>query len=150
VAVVINANTGFAENLPDDATNKALSEGTHNVALISPEGEHVNLPMQEAQAALKQGFKQPDPAQLQKYIKSAEYESSPGKAVAEEFAAGATMGLSTAAEVAAGVPKEDILGRREAHPIKGGLARGVGFGVAALGLGELAGLYAAQPQYKRQ
>jgi len=116
--VIINNSTGVAENLTPDEAKAALESGTHSIPLVDPQGSPVSVEYKQAQDALRQGYQQPDPTQLQDLMQYAKY-SSPieqAKTFAEGAASAATFGLSTGLERAAGVNPEDIQKRREVNP----------------------------------
>lgn len=113
--VVINKQTGLAENLPDGA---ALGPN-YEIPLYDPEGQPISAPLEQASELVNQGFSQPTPDELKDLLNHAKYSSGieQAKTFAENAASGATLGLSTAAQVGLGISKpEDIQARREVNP----------------------------------
>lgn len=95
--VLINKDTGYAENISDDAVGPALQSNTHEVPLNDPEGNPVIAPHAEAQNLIQNGYTQPNSEQLNKMLETAKY-SSPleqAKAVAEGAVSAATFGISS-------------------------------------------------------
>lgn len=120
MSVVINAATGLAEDLPDEAAQQGLESGSHLVALNDEQGNPVNVPYSEASGlvSMQGGHTQPSTEQLQSLLNYAKW-SSPeeqAKTFAEGAGSAATFGASTLAETLAGVNPEDISGRREVNP----------------------------------
>lgn len=153
--VVVNPETGLAENLPDDQADQALKTGTHHIPLNDPEGNPVTAPLGDAASLLKQGYTQPNPAQLQNLMTVAEKSTPAQQALTglEGAASAMTFGLSTGAErVVGGVigdllgkkygtTPEDILAREEVNPGVHALGEMGGLGIGMLyGAGEAAAL----------
>jgi len=117
--VVINKETGLAEDLPSPLVVQALEKGTHLVPLNDLEGKPVTAPYADMPGLLKTGFTQPSPDQLAGLMRFAKASSptSQAKAFAEGAGEGSTFGASTAAEVAGGVDPQDIIARKEANPV---------------------------------
>ncbi len=116
MAVLFNAESGLAENLPDQASAEAaLQSGSHEVPLVDPSGEIGSAPHDQATELLAQGYKQPAPEQLQSLLTKAKYSSTGQQVIgaAEQVAKGIAGPLATGAERALGVPAEDIRGREE-------------------------------------
>lgn len=138
--VIINNTTGLAENLSSEQIKSALESGTHSVPLVDPQGNPVSVEYKQAQDALRQGYSQPDPSQLEDLMKYSKH-SSPleqAKTFAEGAASAATFGLSTGLERAAGVNPEEIRDRREINPgmhTAGQIAGLVGSSLAVPGAG---------------
>lgn len=130
--VLINQQSGDAEDLPQDQADQALSQGTHTLPLNDPQGNPVTAPLPDAQNLLSQGYSQPNSDQLQGMLDQAKYTSFPeqAKAFAEKAASAGTFGLSTAAEIAAGISPTDI--QKRAQLSLGPVGQ---FGASALGLG---------------
>lgn len=124
MAVVINKETGLAEELP---AAKVMEE-SHKIPLVNREGDVVSAPMSEAREFLKEGYSHPNEQQLKGLLKKAKYGTGSQQALtaAEGAASTATLGLSTLAETKlGGVPEEDIIAREEENPkskIAGNLA----------------------------
>lgn len=127
MGVVINNDTGLAENLPN--AEKAIADGTHDLPLVSPEGQQVVAPVSEAMQLLQQGYAQPSQTDLKRMLKFAEHSSTSGqiKAGLESIASGATLGASRGIERAMGVKPEDMQGRAEANPLTSAVGEAAGF-----------------------
>jgi hypothetical protein len=117
--IIINNETGLAENLPIDQAKSALDSGSHSLPFIDPDGNTVSIPYKEASQALSQQMRQPTQEELGSLMKYAKY-SSPEqqlKAGAEGFAEGATLGLSPIIETSLGITTpEDIKYRKLTNP----------------------------------
>jgi hypothetical protein len=117
--IIINNETGLAENLPTDQAKSALDSGSHSLPFVDPEGNTVSIPYKEASQALSQQMRQPTQEELGSLMKYAKY-SSPEqqfKAGAEGFAEGATLGLSPIIETSLGISTpEDIKYRKLTNP----------------------------------
>ncbi len=134
--VVINKETGFAENLPDQS---ALAPH-HEVPLYDPQGQPISVPFQNASDLINQGYSQPTPEELQSLLDHAKYNTTSEqlKTAVEGLAEGATFGLSTALEVGSGSNSKDIVGRREANPTihsLGTVAGTIGSALTGVGAG---------------
>jgi hypothetical protein len=130
--VLVNAQSGLAEDLPQESADQAVASGSHHLPLNDPEGNPVTAPHAEAANLLAQGYTQPSPEQLKNLLGYSKY-SGTGEQIKtglEGAASAATFGLSTGVERALGVDPEDIRGREEVNP-----------GVHAVG--EVAGLAAS-------
>ena len=116
--VIINAETGQAEDLPDPLATKALNEGTHHVALNDPEGNPVTAPYHNAAELMGAGYTQPTPAQLQNLLMASKASTLPeqAKAFAEGMGEGATSARALPGEVAAGANPKEIAARRAMNP----------------------------------
>lgn len=147
--VVVNKESGLAENLGSDKLGEALKSGTHQLPMYDPEGNQVNVDYADAPQLQQQGYTQPKPEELQALLKHAKFNSSEqqAKTFAEGALEGASFGTSTAAERALGVKPENINARREYNPgvhalgelsgVVGSSMTGVGEGAALTRLGEL-------------
>jgi hypothetical protein len=116
--VLVNTQSGLAENLPQEAANTALQQGTHQLPLNDPQGNPVTAGLDQARDLLAQGYTQPSDEQHQSLLDYAKY-SSPIeqiKTALEGAAEAATFGGSTAAEIAGGADKDAIRARRETNP----------------------------------
>ncbi len=130
--VLLNKDSGLAENLPDQAALGSLQSGTHEIPLVSPEGDFGSAPHEDAARLIQQGYTQPSPEQLGHLLKEAKY-STTGQQIAgglEQVAKGALGPLATGTELALGVPKEDILGREETA---GTATKMIGQGIGLVG-----------------
>ncbi len=125
------------------------------VNLIDPDsGEVGAVPQQHAPQYVEQGYRQATPEETDAFVNDQKYGGAGQQAVTGLEGAGqaATFGLSTAAERAAGVPKEDIIGRREANPVTHMAGQAAGLigssmlipGGGAAGLMDMAGGAAAE------
>lgn len=114
--VLLNSESGLAENLPDDAAAQAaLQAQSHEVPLVDPNGEFGSASHEEAQSLIQQGYTQPTPEQLHSLLQEAKYGSTPQRIIGgvEQIAKGVAGPVATLAETTLGVPKEDIKGREE-------------------------------------
>ena len=50
--IIINNETGLAENLPTDQAKSALDSGSHSLPFVDPEGNTVSIPYKEASQAI--------------------------------------------------------------------------------------------------
>lgn len=139
--VLVNKESGDAENLSNADAAKAISEQSHDVPLIDPKGQHVIAPYSEAAGLMQQGYRQLKTEELKGLLDYTKY-STPteiAKTGAEGAASGLTFGLSTAAERALFGNEEEINKRREINPIAHGLGEAAGIGLGMLtGTGEAA------------
>lgn len=116
MAVLINQDTGLAEDLTPELVKEAISKGTHHVPLNDEEGNPVTAPFEKASELLNQGYTQPDEDQLKYLLKSGKYlkPEQQVKAAAESALSTTTFGGSTALETALKIAKpEDIRARQE-------------------------------------
>lgn len=115
MAIVINSETGLAEDLPDEHAASALQSGTHNRLLSNQQGELINVPEKTAQEYLHAGYTLPTPDQLQSQYEYAQRNtpSELAKGYAEAGGRAATFGLLTPVEQALGVDTKDIAQRQE-------------------------------------
>lgn len=139
--VLINTNSGLAEDLPQDQALSSLQQETHEIPLNDPQGNPVTASsFKEAKDLLSQGYSQPSSDQLKTLMNYAKYSSTPEqvKTGLEGAASAASFGLSTAAETGLGISTpEEVQARRETNP--GVYALGEAGGLAAsslLGYGE--------------
>lgn len=137
--ILINKESGLAENLPDASLQQAIQAGTHEVPLYNPEGEFGSVPFHEAADLVSKGYTQPNSEQLQEIHKYGKYSTGEqqAKAFAEGAASAATFGLSTKLFHALGAKDEDVQGRREIDPIAHGSGEAFGLVTSLLaGVGE--------------
>lgn len=129
--IVVNNESGLAENLAPDLAQQGLQSGTHQYPMIDAEGNHVLVPHDQiGEIAGTPGYRQPNPEELQELMDFSKYSapSEQAKAAAEGLGRGVLpFGIATGLEKMVGVKPEDIRGREEVNP---GLA----------GLGEFAGV----------
>lgn len=134
MAVLINQNTGLAEDLPQQQADAALQDGSHALPLNDPEGNPVIAPLAEAQNLISQGYSQPNPDQLTHLVNQAKF-SSPTeqlKTFGEHAASTATFGLSRGAEAALFKNQEEQRARSEVNPGVGLLGDVAGLGASTL------------------
>lgn len=137
--ILINRETGAAENVPESA-----AQSTHDVPLNDPEGKPVIAPADQAAQLLQQGYSQPSTQQLHSLLETTKYGTTEetAKAALEQAASAGTFGLSTGLEEMQGVRPYDIRKRREVleaqHPelAIGATAAGL-LGTAGIGEGAL-------------
>lgn len=146
MAIVVNNQSGQAENLDDKLANNALTAGTHSVLLNTPEGDQVTAALQDTPQLLQSGYSHPSPDQYQDILKQQAYTSPSQKAAAfvEGAGSGATFGGFTGLERMMGAKPEDIQNRRKYNPemrAAGDIAGLVGS--ALVGTGEARALEAA-------
>src|SRR6185436_1112860 len=137
MAVLVNRDTGLAEEVLN--SEQALASGQYQVPLNDPQGNPVTTSLEEAKQLVHQGYTQPKTEQLQNLLKYSQHSttSEQVKTGLEGAAAGATFGLSTGLEAAAGVPEEDIRARREVNPVSHAVGELAGLGASmATGVGE--------------
>ena len=60
--IVIDKESGLAQNIPADAVGPQ-----HDVAMIDPEGQHVQVDRAQAPGMLSQGYRQPTQPELEKH-----------------------------------------------------------------------------------
>lgn len=118
--VLVNKQTGLAEDLPEQQAHAALYAGTHDVPVVMPDGQLGSSPFQDAQRMVSAGeARQPSPEQLNHMLSFTKH-SGPleqAKTFAEGAAEAASFGLSTPIQVATGISTpEDIQARREINP----------------------------------
>lgn len=114
--VLINKETGLAEDLPQEQADYGLGQGTHEVPLLDPQGNTGSASPKDAQNLLNQGYSQPDPTALGSMLKYAKHGTplEKAKTVAEGAADLLTLGTAPAIERGLlGVPAADIRARRE-------------------------------------
>lgn len=111
--VLINTDSGDAESL--NTPDEALKAGTHEIPLVSPEGDFGSAPIASVKDLLKQGYTQPSSEQLTHALNQAKYGSAKQQAIGtlEQVGRGAFGPIPTMVEKAAGVKEEDIRGREE-------------------------------------
>lgn len=130
--LLINSDTGLAENAPESA----LQAGTHEVPLFDKEGKSFSAPLDQASDFIVNGYNQPTPEQQAQLLEKSKFNSMEQKLKtgAEGVAAGLAGPLAAGAEKIFGVDPEDIRKRAKYNPwIKGlaevaGLASPVGEG----------------------
>lgn len=114
--VLYNKESGLAEEVSD--AQAALQSGTHELPLVSPQGELGSVSADQASELMAQGYTRPAPEHIKQALETAKY-SAPGQqaiTALEGAGSSATLGASTAAEVALGVKGSDITKRRETNP----------------------------------
>lgn len=117
------------------------------INVVDPDtGQIGSIPAAQAQAAASQGYVPASDAQVQQAKLQDTYGTGVQATIAEleGAASGATLGLSTALERAAGVSPQDIAARRIANPGWHALGQGLGLGLStAASLGAAPALSAA-------
>lgn len=74
--VLINPQTGVAEDLQGDAASAAVSSGYH-VPLVDPDGNAVSAPLEDARSLVASGkYSQPKPEELQTILDAGKYSSA--------------------------------------------------------------------------
>lgn len=137
--VLVNTDSGLAENLADHEAQSALQSGTHEVPLYDPHGNFGSAAMQDAPDLIQQGYTQPNSEQLKDIHKQGKYGTTEqeAKTFLEGAASGLTFGESAGLERALGVDPADIQGRREVNPGIRGLGEFTSLvGSVAAGVGE--------------
>lgn len=126
---------------PEVPTQTQAPAGGQSINMINPAGELVSLPSEVASEALKQGYEQAAPEQVQQHFREEKYGTTPemAKSFLEGAASGATFGLSTLGERALGVSPEDIIGRAETNPMVHALGEGAGIVASSFVPGGAAG-----------
>lgn len=130
--VLINSESGLAENMSPDAAHFAAQSGSHEVPIVDPEGNLGTATAQDAQRLLAQGYSQPTEEHLHGLMQEAHYSSPEQQAIgaAEQVGKGALGPIATAIETNFGVKPEDIRGREES---KGGVEKAVEQGAGLVG-----------------
>jgi len=113
--VLINPQTGVAEDLQGDAASQAIGAGYH-VPLVDSEGYAVSAPISDAKTMVSSGkYSQPKPEELQTLLDSSKY-SSPGQKAAT-FVEGAlgplTLGTSNAITSGLGITTPEAQQKRK-------------------------------------
>lgn len=139
MALLINSESGLAEDLPQDVADRALSSQTHEIPLNDPQGNPVTAPLSDMSMLLSQGYSQPSEEQRHSLMNHSKF-SAPTeqiKTALEGAAEGVLPGAATAIEKHVfGVPEENILARREINPGVHTLGQMGGFGLSmATGVG---------------
>lgn len=138
MAILINNDTGLAENLSLEAQQAAINQGTHSVPLVDVEGQSVTAPFQDASALVQQGYRQPNSQELTKLNEYAKYSTTSEqlKTGLESAASAATFGISRGVEAALLGNQEEQLARQEVNPISAGVGEAAGIaGSLATGYG---------------
>src|ERR1043165_1441731 len=106
--VLINTDSGEAEDL--NAPEAALKSGTHEIPLVSPDGQFGSASIADVRALLKEGYRQPSPRELTHKLNEVKYGSAGQQAIGmlEQVGRGALGPIPTMLEKAAGVKEEDI------------------------------------------
>lgn len=133
--VLINSDSGNAENLPDQQTAaQALLKGTHNVPLVNQSGEVESFGHNDVSGALSGGYTEPSSEQLQGLLKTAKFGSPGQQAIGalEGFAQGVAGPVAPAIERGLGVNPENINYREEANPTTHALSEVAGFALPLL------------------
>ncbi len=150
--ILINKDSGLAEQLDNSAAQSAINSSTHQVPMYDTEGNPGAVDYTDVPEMTRNGYKVASPAQQQHLLKFATHGTGAQQIITglEGAGEGATFGLSTKAETMLGVNPEDILARREVNPGSHMAGQAVGLvGSALTGVGEGAalekiGAYAAE------
>ena len=96
--IVFNNSTQKVEELSPEAADSGISSGTHAIPMVTKDGEFQAISPKEVQAALNQGYRQPDQKELQSMIDQATYSTPRMKAATalRNFNSTASFGLSDA------------------------------------------------------
>jgi hypothetical protein len=91
---------------------------SNQVNMFNPHGDLVSVPAHQAKAAEGEGYRPASDEEVHKHVMDDKYGGTGQQIIAglEGVGQGLAGPLSTGAEVALGVNKEDILGREEANP----------------------------------
>lgn len=139
MALLVNKESGLAEDIAPELADQALTSGTHEIPLNDPQGNPVTAPHTDAAQLLAQGYTQPHPEQLQAMLDHAKY-SAPLEQVktgVEGLAQGVAGPLATGAETALFDNAEEQNARREANPTIHGVGEAAGLiGSTVAGVGE--------------
>jgi truncated hemoglobin YjbI len=125
--VLINRETGLAENLTPQQEQQAMVNGTHDVPLYTPEGQPYSAPHADVGQLLQSGFTLPKPEEYKHMLNYAKASEQPIRAGLEGAASAATLGLSRAIG-----DKEMQALRKEANPIASVTGELAGLGASAL------------------
>lgn len=148
--VLKNLETGLAEDLPQEVANSALTSGTHEIPLVSPQGEHGSAKPEDAAQLVQQGYRQPKTEELVKDLSTAKHSSTLEKVQTgiEGLAHGVLGPVADVMSEAFEIPQEDIAARQEINPgihaaaeatgLIGAALAGVGLGGALNKIGAIA------------
>ncbi len=136
--VLLNKESGLAEDLPQDVANSALASGTHEIPLVSPQGEQGSAKPEDAASLVSQGYKQPKSEELKDMLSTVSHTG-----VGHQIAAGieglgrGVMGpISDELAIAGGSTPEDLRKHQEVYPATSGIAETAGLlGSAIKGVG---------------
>ncbi len=95
--ILFNKESGLAEDVPNETIEQSLQGGTHEIPLISPDGEVGSVDRAGAKQLISQGYRQPTPEELQGLLKTAKY-STPTQQIiggVEQVAKGVAGPLAT-------------------------------------------------------
>lgn len=113
--VLVNKESGLAEELPQQVADSSLQTGTHEIPLNDPEGNPVTAPVEQARELIQKGYSQPSSEQFKSLLDQTKNESlsEQAKGALEGAASTLSFGVSPAIERAMGVQPEDIQRRAE-------------------------------------
>jgi hypothetical protein len=121
--LLINTESGLAENLDPKIADSSLKAGTHEIPLNDSEGNPVSAPIGQAQELVTSGeYAQPSQEQLDLLHKEGEKQRKYGttteqlKTALQEGASAATFGASKFAQRVLGDTPEEIESRKEVNP----------------------------------
>lgn len=124
----------------------AGNDVSQNINVLDESGQPANIPREQLNDALNQGYKVAQPQDIKAYENEQQYGSPTEmlKTFGEGAANAATFGGFRELEKAANVSPRGIIGREETNPVTYGLGQLAGLiGTSALGVGEGAALESA-------
>lgn len=116
--ILVNKDSGFAEDLVPEVAKSAIAQGTHDLPLNDPQGNAVVAPHEQAAGLLQQGYSQPSQEQLGQMLSAAKQ----NKPIHHILGAVEALGRGLAgpaldiAERASGEKPEDIRARADLDP----------------------------------
>lgn len=121
------ASYGISQD-PNAAPKQEVVQQPDAINVYNPTGELVSIPSHQQADALSSGYTIPTPQQLDQHFAEQKYAGVGQQALAglEGVGQGLAGPVATAAELAAGVPREDILGREKAYPGTSGIGETAG------------------------
>ncbi len=140
--VLLNTATGKYETLADDMAQRAVQAGTHELPVVSPEGQLGSTAYADAPSLLKNGYTQPSQQQLQGLLDESKYSGGTQQAKAGLLGAaeGVAGPLATYGAKKLGLTDQDIQGLKTYNPgthMAGQIAGLVGSSVVGVGEGAL-------------
>lgn len=109
MSVLINNQSGLAEDLPQDQATAALQQGTHGLPLNDEQGNPVISSLADAPSLIQQGHSQPSPDQLNHLLEAAQYQTpqQQARAFSQGVMKSASFGISSGVLQALGHDKEE-------------------------------------------
>jgi hypothetical protein len=89
--IVFNVQTGKAEDLVPEAADKGIAEGTHSIPMVTKEGSFTAISPKDLPGAMQQGYRQPDPTELQSMLDYTEHTTPQAQARAGLRSLGNTL-----------------------------------------------------------